>query len=67
MNALVERFADAVCRDRSGFRRVARLAHATRTLLERERGFLLIDGFAEYVRMQRTGHGATVRFVVLIP
>jgi hypothetical protein len=46
---------------------VARLAHATRAPLERERGFLLIDGFAEDVRMQHTGHDATVRFVVLIP
>ncbi len=31
---------------------------------ERGRGFMLMDGFAEDVRVHRTGHGTTVRFVV---
>lgn len=42
------------------------IAHSPEPPLERERGrgFLLMDGFAEDVRVHKTGHGTTVRFVV---
>jgi serine phosphatase RsbU (regulator of sigma subunit)/anti-sigma regulatory factor (Ser/Thr protein kinase) len=42
------------------------IAHSTEPPLERERGrgFMLMDGFAEDVRVHKTGNGTTVRFVV---
>ncbi len=42
------------------------IAHSPEPPLERERGrgFMLMDGFAEDVRVHKTGSGTTVRFVV---
>jgi anti-sigma regulatory factor (Ser/Thr protein kinase) len=62
----LQRLADGIAasvQDHGAWRAIA---HSKEPPLERERGrgFLLMDGFAEDVRVHKTGTGTTVRFVV---